>query len=134
MLDFFKKHFPDKTNTQDSAAIVAEKTESTHLDETLPPPRVSSGTPEDFWPILAFNFGSFGSNDVPRIRESREYQEKLLEYLKHPQENKKDLTHYQTPQYQLFLQEYQRLQKTIKKPTNTSIESLEVLQGDIKLS
>ncbi len=139
MLDFFKRHFPDKTNTQDNAAIEAEEIKNMHLDETdvessLSSPEVSSGLPEDFWPILFRLPFDFGSNEVPRIREGREYQENLLEYLKHPQKNKKDLTHYQTPQYRLFLQTYQQSQEPINKPTNTSIESREALLRDIKLS
>jgi hypothetical protein len=145
MLDFFKKRFARSTS-QDDVTIEDEKAKKIQQEEVdvIPPPQPSQicyGLPEDFWPILV-NLPlttTFGSDDVPRIRESDEYQEQLLAYLKKPQKNHKDLSHYQTPQYQLQLKRYQQSQenstrRNISIPNDTSIESLEVLLEDITLT
>ena len=139
MLDSFKKLFSRKTDLQHDITIEDREIEAPQQDEAYVAHTSSSsgrtyGLPEDFWPILAKLHLDFSSNEVPKIRESIAYQEKLLEYLKSPIENKKDLTRYQTSKYKLLLQNYQQFQKAIKDPTSTSTESLEVLLGDITLT
>jgi len=162
MIDFFRTHFSSKKSPQDK--LEKETTEQQSEEEDTMPspltPQVYCGLPEDFWPILAKLPFDFSSNEVPRIRKGREYQEKLLEYLKQPQNNASTLKQYQTQEYQEKLLEYfkqpqnnasnlkqycpQEYASILKKYgerqnnnqtySNTSIESQEELQEGIILT
>lgn len=133
MIDFFKTHFSSKKNPKDK--LEKETAEQQSEEENTMPsplaPQVYYGLPEDFWPILAKLPFDFSSNEVPSIREGREYQEKLLEYLKQPQNNVSSLKQYQTQEYALILKKYEELQHNPQTHFNTSIESQEELQEGI---
>tara|TARA_R110002110_G_scaffold65206_4_gene179940 strand:+ start:20175 stop:20555 length:381 start_codon:yes stop_codon:yes gene_type:complete len=126
MLEFLKGHFPgmlgkDTGKKEEEKNDLAPQANKNDPISIAPPPSSTAvstgGLPWDFWPILAKLPFDFGSDDLEQVRK--------------------------TPEYKALLKQYHLAQPARKKAveippqeqhTNTSIQSLEVLLKDTKLT
>ena len=126
MLAFLKERLPkilgsetkekEKTKETDDSRLLQESETGTTAPP-LPPVFSTGSLPWDFWPILAKLPYDISSNNLELVRETSEYKNLLKQYHLARQARKRAVEIQHQEQH-----------------TNTSIQSLEVLLKDTKLT